>query len=587
MTDKIKIVGERSKFPYAEVSSSVREIDGLYYWRHSEDIVQVFLELDGPIWKLRNDPDLFQNYDGRYWLKSEMVQIICGLHAPNYIDTVRHNGERVPYGWAVRNRLTNSPAYHFAFDDDVVIDPMRQIMIPTANRVKTSSKVYGNFSYHPRSEIVDVANVDDGPVCIFDTVMTFTPAGDEARLYRHSLDYYDSLVGSVNNAKDLVPVHKVNDSGSVKRGYGLKQNMHLYSYLEPFGELVCKGSEEATVDYLKTYLNMNQGKINSRIKTADSEFSDVGNDENKPVFINPFYERSPGGHVFTRGTGKPVISGTYGKLGGKRYTFGLEYETSAGNLSDVDCTMLNVDKVGDRSIPAFEYVTTILSGDSGLALVKKQCDTLARSCLVNDECSVHIHIGGFGDPRVDSPSFNRMFSVNAIKLGTQIEKELYQISPPSRNPRLKHCKSIREYGDISPANWNEHLASYIFNQGHGPQNDYHFDRRNNAKMEISRWNQSRYRWLNLNHCNTRSRLKTIEFRMFAGTTSYNKVKQYIRICLAFVWAVENAQAVIWGEGYTLNRLIEDAYKKYPQISSEMLAFIKMRKNKFKRTKIYS
>ena len=122
------------------------------------------------------------------------------------------------------------------------------------------------------------------------------------------------------------------------------------------------------------------------------------------------------------GDAHPIVSRSCKRTWGKRYTFGVELETSYGDLTETDCIISNVDKYSDRSIPAYEYVTGILHGDKGILALEKICDVLSKKTLVDDSCSVHYHIGGHGEGYIDSPSFNRIFSINSIKLGTLLER---------------------------------------------------------------------------------------------------------------------------------------------------------------------
>jgi len=329
-----------------------------------------------------------------------------------------------------------------------------------------------------------------------------------------------------------------------------------------------------------------------KIRAAiNKNFSDQGPDENQAPIINPKFQTWPGKHILYRNANNPVISKTMKMLGGMGYTFGVEFETSAGVLSQKEAEEVDLLTVGDRSIGAAEYVSPVLHGDDGLAFVKRALDMLKDKTLVDDRCGLHIHIGGMKDtPRVTMPLLNKEFAVRAIKLGTQIEEDLYRISPPNRKPELYHCHSIMRYKDIDHKNWEDYLGSYVFGPKESWDDPFDFgdytygEEGRRGTNSVGTWCGGRYKWLNLVHAVTKSSHKTCEFRIFAGTTNYEKVYAYILISMAFVWLVENRPALV--ETATLNTMIEAAYAKSPEQLSFLKTFIAERTAKFGRKNIY-
>lgn len=575
----IKIVGEEQDWVKSEVQDMVVKLNKAYYWKHdTEHVVRIATD-EGYQFFTKKSKKIVKDAFGQYRLKSETVVTLEGVRVPKNHNHLRYINDKGVYtfsGWIYDGK-------HIS-DNSIIVDPINRILHDKA-ALKLSSKLYGVFAHVRPGEHESVADVDGyGNVYVWDMVEYITPDGEMKKVTNQPhLRFYDSLDASSESY--YVPVTVLSPSKRVTVACnGSSEDIDKFVYIEEYGVL---STNDCAAGVRRILAARDKGPDKALKLNMDAFYKEAGPDENNATHIDREYRRSPGGVKYSKSPSPaPIISKTYNRTGGKRYTFGIEYETAAGNLSEVDCIKGMFEKYGDRSIPAYEYVTGILSGTKGMQQVKKQCDLLSDKTMVNDECSIHIHIGGFGDGHIDSPSFNRIFSINAIKLGTLLEEELYMICPTTRNPFNKHTASILAYKDINPKNWDSYLSSYIFGGGEGPEEDEHFGRRNNVRRELGRWNPSRYRWLNLNHCNTSSRFKTIEFRMFAGTTNVKKVSAYILICLAFVWAVENRPAKIWQNKYTLTTLIKDAYERFPTLAGKLTTFIEERKNKFNRKNIY-
>lgn len=272
-----------------------------------------------------------------------------------------------------------------------------------------------------------------------------------------------------------------------------------------------------------------------------------------------------------------VKSPTFSRTGGIKYSFGVEFETSSGFLPDKLARDMNLSMVGDKSISGGEYQTSVLQGDAGVRNVERVCRELSKRTLIDDDCGLHVHVGGVD--RHTSPVFNRQFSVLAIMLGCQIEQDMYSINPPSRRFDSEYCAGISAFRNINPDNWRRVLCRYTHDL---PL----YDKENNRSSRLTRWTSGMGRWLNLTNCNSDNsyregeRLETVEIRVFSPSTNYEKVLNYIRISLAFVWFVENRQRMILGGGCTLHRVISEAYSG--DIKRDVLRFIQDRKSEFNR-----
>jgi hypothetical protein len=250
------------------------------------------------------------------------------------------------------------------------------------------------------------------------------------------------------------------------------------------------------------------------------------------------------------------------KTGRIGYSYGVEFETSYGDISDKKCEMLGLSKQGDASILANEYVTRPLHGDVGIGMIETYADVLSQSCGVTNTDSIHVHVGGADN--IESPIYNVPFSMNAINLGKQIEDELFAIVPPHRRGN-RFCSTVkdfmRRFSYDKMSDDPTMLSRYIFDES------YPFSReRHRSLTELSKWADGRYKWLNLLNCNSingRSRtqsFKTVEFRLFPGSLDAEEVKHYIKMSLAFVWFVENRQSRVKAGNVSLGEVIDTSIR---------------------------
>lgn len=287
-----------------------------------------------------------------------------------------------------------------------------------------------------------------------------------------------------------------------------------------------------------------------------------------------------------------IKSTSYTVTEGKRYTFGLEIETSNGYLPEYLDKSLNYEAVHDGSlrdengnVMGGEYVTGVLVGDSGFLQLKKLCNELAKRCQVNHRCGVHVHIGGV--------NFNKEFIVHLYKLCLDIQNDLYKMLPVSRRNN-EYCRPLNNFHfggltmykdsmeyDINIDNMYQTIRNYVA----------HVDRidpsRINKKNQHPLGNKCgynhtapRYCWLNLVPAmfDTRGNgIYTIEIRSHSATLSYTKIKNWVLICMAIMWFAENEQQYIRMNTVKLSDVIDAAY---PKKGSKLIEYIYERIAKF-------
>lgn len=343
--------------------------------------------------------------------------------------------------------------------------------------------------------------------------------------------------------------------------------------------LIKEGYKECIVDGVF----YNDGKNGIRNRT-----SNIGN------YIK---YRNPVRHLF-RYCDKSVAikygeeSNTFLLTEGKKYTFGCELEFSElyvpGHIKldyNMECMRdgsLNKNHPGNVGGP--EIVTGVLKGDAGINHLQEICLELSPRCTINKECGVHIHIGGF--------TRNNEFILFAYLLGQKIQKEFLDIVPPSRRGN-EYCKLMKVYPFVFPVGESpietkmridKYFQEIFYYLSCGRSLGKELNTRSQHPMgPKTQYDHStpRYCWLNLipTAFNTREDDSyTIEFRHMQGSCNFDKIFNWIKICMAFVYFVENAQVrIMYDKKITLEDIIKFAY---PKGHKNLLEYVKERKDKF-------
>jgi hypothetical protein len=296
-----------------------------------------------------------------------------------------------------------------------------------------------------------------------------------------------------------------------------------------------------------------------------------------------------------------MYSYSYSILEGKKYTFGLEFETDSGFLPTRIRKDLNVLCEFDGSLRrkeseapfGGEYVTGVLTGDSGVEHLKKICNVLNKYCTVNHKSGLHVHIGGF--------EANSEFNVYSYMLAMLLQNEFFKMLPPSRvknsycrklpilNSRLSTKMSKIEYNMEIERLYNE--IFYLASCGSYPNRKTNKNSQH-PKGKKCGYDKStiRYCWLNIipTLFNTHmDNTRTIEFRNHSGTLSFRKTLNWLKICIAFVNFVENHKKAIIAGKVEVNGKLEKVDLKsmvkvcYPRTGVYLAKYIDERKETFK------
>lgn len=307
-----------------------------------------------------------------------------------------------------------------------------------------------------------------------------------------------------------------------------------------------------------------------------------------------------------------VVSPSYIGTGGLKYTFGVEIETMRGKIPEwvyshhslnMDSTYDGSLKDPDGSLWGGEYVTGVLIGDAGLKNLYKCVREINKRCAIDKRCGIHVHIGG--------ANFNEEFNILAYMLAKKIEKEIFEIFPPSREgnafagflPDQPFEENIKKHGykygiEISYEKFFKDLAngrkldSKISKFREHPGGRYTDRYSGNIPFE----KLYRYKWLNFIPCNFNTRGKepgpekelnrgvpfTLEFRPHSASMNYTKIKNWVLFCMAFVAYVENYQdSILNDKVITVEDIISKVFSKKAIIKNSLVTYFNKRKDNFR------
>lgn len=590
---QIRIEGEGDHlFDYEDkmIKASVVKLGSHYFWRSSDRVIKV----EGRYFRIES-PLIVKNHEGRLLQKKNAVEIAAGVYThikdPSLVKLANGDYSLRQYCFKIND------SYYLKTDPNVAVCALSGEGVLKPDAIELDKDIYSAGLYiKPGLESSLVKTYKGQSILKRDAVTIISSDGERGYGYKHG-DFILRVFNRFQNPNN--PDFSRIKYANIPRDLYVKAKFIDHTYSTPATGVQETTIHEKDLDSFKNAVefvnNVEKRESMAQVKdTLNKFYSGLDEKENKASRISLQYATHGGGVIYDPRP-LPVISPKtkLGKVGGIGYTYGIELETSAGRLTELQCDNIAAAMHGDRSIGAFEYTSGILHGNLGIAQVKKLTNAINSRCLVDDRCGVHVHVGGFPATSVTNPNWGHQLAVLAIDLGCQLEPELYQMQPPSRVPDLKYCHSILRYKDISLSNWENVLGAYVFGKTEDEMTDedlkgnYRIGGHYSMRDELNRWCAGRYKWLNVVNFCSRSRFKTLEFRIFAGSTDFDKIYNYILISLAFMWFIENRGGDVIRKGNTLMGVINAAYAKHPTLIERLQAFIDDRKNKYKRTKLYT
>lgn len=609
--EKIKVVGNNEFYDLDKIKDSVVKIGDKWYFRHdTERIVWLNNEQGKKRAFTVNSPKLVYDASAKkYILKSLAIYTEDGVWLDkNSPDVVTIGGKYYRRGYCII--IDNVP--YLRTDPNIVQCSYTKGFFLSANGVTLSQKYYNAKYLLAAPETKTLVDWEGERILAKDATQLFDGVAGVLKTYHvankitqeNCVNVLYDFQDKTNPQEDRLVFHRTPTS-SFKVG----KNFHPFYFFPGESEYYVHTSQ---LDYFnekkeKYIVPRRLTKLDTIKQVLNRSFSDLDETENTAVVFTHVPKPFPGKHnIYTpESYGTPVLSKQFSKTGGIEFSFGVEFESSDGLVPKEIAKKYRMLMVGDRSVGAAEYVTSPLQGDVGVDLLESFCNEgLKEHTLVDDRCGLHVHVGslyqGKDKPELyQAPKFDKHFMINSIKLGALIEQELYSVLPPSRKPTLYHCHSIKRWHDISKDNFDVYMGAYIFGQKEWwlapteqcPTQLFDFkkfklngtDRNHNAS--VGQWAEGRYKWLNLIHAYTQSSHRTIEFRIFPGTTTFNKTYAYLLTSLAFTYVVNNNPEII-KDGITLSQMFKTAYKGYPKLITFLEDFYEERKARFNRTQIY-
>lgn len=206
------------------------------------------------------------------------------------------------------------------------------------------------------------------------------------------------------------------------------------------------------------------------------------------------------------------------------YTFGVEYETSAGVIPEHLCFQNGLIPVYDGSITGIEYASVVLKGVLGLQTVRNQFKLYEQYSKINADCSIHVHLGGLPQ------SF--LFAYFLHNVCFNLQKVLPQYLHPWIFNSSAYKHSEKNYSKDLPDNIAfDRYYRYISGrdlsslESWNPTDPHASDRDGGHKWNIAQ----RYYWLNVINLLYYNKNKTIEFRCLPATMSPEKLIGWIYI----------------------------------------------------------
>ena len=268
----------------------------------------------------------------------------------------------------------------------------------------------------------------------------------------------------------------------------------------------------------------------------------------------------------------PISFNVQEKLG-LEYSFGFEFETSGGNIPLEELYRTGLMPLRDGSISGHEYTTIPLVGDFGLSVLESQINLLNKYTIIDKECSMHIHLGGY--------PISEKAIMSAYLMAVNLEHEIGTLFPryifETHNYKAKgkdYCKQL--YGASSINDIYKILSAGYYKTFGG---DFTLNHPSDSGDQ-QKWNiEYRYYWFNLINMMFKNHGKTIEFRIHTPTHNADKIYAWLLITSAILkYAEENIPEVLDRDrAYDLSYIIKKS--EYPlELQTILLEYINWRES---------
>lgn len=292
------------------------------------------------------------------------------------------------------------------------------------------------------------------------------------------------------------------------------------------------------------------------------------------------------------------------------YSFGVEIETSNGHIPLRILDKLPLIALRDGSVSGVEYTTIPLQGAKGLHFLELICQELSKRTTINQQCSVHIHLGGV---RKD-----KLYVLSLWKVCSLIQDDFVKYFPFTRtnqyNPERKvYCKKLPDLGidyerilnSKDPKQFSETLTGefdkfykFLNNVTLGTvqsakiqkevKEDYSwklnkklvvFDTLNKIhSIQGPKWNKvMRYHYVNFLNLFF-SEANTVEWRIHEASTNYDKILAWLLICCAITTYAEKTKRCLCLTSLNILDIIIEYFDN--KMASVLIEYLKERRNLF-------
>jgi len=223
-----------------------------------------------------------------------------------------------------------------------------------------------------------------------------------------------------------------------------------------------------------------------------------------------------------------------------RYTFGLEFETSAGYIPEHICFRDGLIPLRDGSIDGLEYSTVVMSENEGICLLEQQLQTLRKYTIFDKECSLHIHFGGYP---LDT---DKIFDL--YRVCKRLEMEIQQLVPPLTFHSEQYKRTQKNYcGFLPPENkpggrpYRSFKEMYFEMVGKEYKGDLTLPHPNDEGRERKWLITTRYYWVNFINMLCYGINKTVEFRLLRPSYNLEKISYWIYVFTAILTYAEKME----------------------------------------------
>ncbi len=236
------------------------------------------------------------------------------------------------------------------------------------------------------------------------------------------------------------------------------------------------------------------------------------------------------------------------------YSFGLEFETSAGIIPEHKCKQLGLIPLRDGSIKGHEYTTIPMIGEGGVNLLMNQMKALKNECTIDKECSLHVHFGGFSLIEENILRLYNLLYYLQDEIGELFHEYIFNTGSYKASGK-DYCKRFKGKADSIDS-----LYSHLADGNATWDGDFYMQHPLDPRHDQKWNNNKRYYFVNLINMLFGTGAKTVEFRLHTPTFNETKVINWLFICMAILRYAETSEAKLSElESIKLKDVLEFAY----------------------------